>query len=213
MSIDETLPLKFRIEAILFASPEPLSIQELAPYLPEQTAIDALLLELQKDYENRGIRLKKFGEKWGFRTSEEMSDFLSPLKEEERKLSRAALETLTIIAYHQPVTRAEIEAIRGVQVSRGTLDILTECNWIKPGKRSETLGRAMVWETTNEFLDHFSLSSIEDLPGINELREAGFMPDLMHSISMEKETDSANDNALDLTENDEMAEMEEVESD
>ena len=124
-----------------------------------------------------------------------------------------ALETLTIIAYHQPVTRAEIEAIRGVQVSRGTLDILTECNWIKPGKRSETLGRAMVWETTNEFLDHFSLSSIEDLPGINELREAGFMPDLMHSISMEKETDSANDNALDLTEgeeHDEMAEMEEM---
>ncbi len=188
----ENVSLKSQIEAILFASPEPLSENELTLYFPEHTDLPKLLSELQQDYSERGIRLYKRGEKWAFRTAEEISEILSPLREEERKLSRAALETLAIIAYHQPITRAEIESIRGVQVSRGTLDILSECDWIAPGKRLEGLGRAMTWVTTDVFLDQFSLSSREDLPGIAELRDAGFMPDILQRISIEQDHEDEN---------------------
>ncbi len=178
---------KYIIEAVLFASAEPLSAQQLQDYVPEGTSVETLLQELQQDYQQRGIRLQQYGDKWLFHTADEAKSLLSPFKVEERKLSRAATETLTIIAYHGPVTRAEIEAIRGVQVSRGTLDILMEVDWIAPKKSHEGVARAWQWHVTDNFLSHFGLTSLEDLPGITELQEAGFMPDMLRKFSDEDE--------------------------
>lgn len=163
------------LEAILFAAAEPLSEKQLAARLPEDADLKDLLAALQAYYEGRGVQLVRRGKSWVFRTA----DDIRPLLEKEivvpRKLSRAAIETLAIIAYHQPVTRAEIEEIRGVGLSRGTLDVLLEAEWIKPGKRRETPGRPVTWRTTDDFLDHFGLEDIRDLPGIKELKAAGLL--------------------------------------
>jgi segregation and condensation protein B len=163
------------LEAVLFASAEPLSERELARRLPEDAAIPALLAALNADYADRGVNLVRAGKTWAFRTSRDLAAALSRDKLTERRLSRAALETLAIIAYHQPVTRAEIEEIRGVQLSKGTLDVLFDQGWIRPKGRRQTPGRPVTWGTTDTFLDHFGLESLAELPGVDELKLTGLL--------------------------------------
>ncbi len=163
------------LEAVLFASADPLSERELAQRLPEDAAIPVLLAALKADYADRGVNLVRAGKTWVFRTSPDLAALLSRDKLTERKLSRAALETLAITAYHQPVTRAEIEEIRGVQLSKGTLDVLFDQGWIRPKGRRQTPGRPVTWGTTDTFLDHFGLESLAELPGVDELKMAGLL--------------------------------------
>ena len=163
------------LEAVLFAATEPLTPQQLHERMPEDSDVGGLLMNLQDDYKDRGIRLVEFNNHWAFRTSPDLADDLSLERQETRKLSKAAVETLSIIAYHQPVTRAEIENIRGVATSKGTLDVLMECEWIKPGKRRDTVGKPLTWITTNAFLDHFGLESTMDLPGLDEMKASGLL--------------------------------------
>jgi len=163
------------LEALLFASEEPLSTQELHERMPEGADVGSCLMALKDDYKERGVHLVEMDGRWAFRTAPDLADVLSMEKEEKKKLSRAALETLAIIAYHQPVTRAEIENIRGVATNRGTLDVLIEAGWVKPGKRRETLGRPLTWITTANFLDQFALESLMDLPGLDELKASGLL--------------------------------------
>ena len=163
------------LEAILFASAAPLSPQALHDRMPEGADVGSLLMELQKHYDGRGVNLINSDNHWAFRTATDLAASFSLEKEVARKLSRAAMETLAIIAYHQPITRAEIENIRGVATNRGTLDALMEMGWIKPGKRRETLGRPVTWLTTSGFLDHFSLESVMDLPGMDEMKASGLL--------------------------------------
>lgn len=163
------------VEAILFASAEPIDPRVIAARLPEGTDVDALLEELAGLYANRGVNVCRRDGRWAIRTAPDLAPHLQIETEQVRKLSRAAIEALAVIAYHQPITRAEIEEIRGVQLSRGTLDMLLECGWIKPGRRRRTPGRPVTWMTTPAFLDHFGLESIEDLPGLDELKAAGLI--------------------------------------
>ncbi len=174
-SIDAALQHKRLLEALLFASPEPLPTRALHERMPEGADVGGLLMELQQDYDGRGVELVERQGHWAFRTAADLSDALNLEKEVQRKLSRAAMETLSIIAYHQPVTRAEIENIRGVGTHKGTLDALMEMGWVKPGRRRETPGRPLTWLTTTEFLDHFSLESLMDLPGMDDLKAAGLL--------------------------------------
>ncbi len=163
------------LEAILFASAEPMTERMLANRLPDGAEIKVLLKELQAKYDGGGVTLNHAGTSWAFRTAPDLSDFLNKEVEVARKLSRAAIETLAIIAYHQPVTRAEIEEIRGVSISKGTVDILLEAEWIKPKGRRQTPGRPLQWGTTDEFLDHYGLEKLRDLPGTEELKAAGLL--------------------------------------
>ncbi len=163
------------LEAILFASSEPLSTAFLHERMGEGVDVGGLLLLLQQTYEKRGVNLVNIQGMWAFRTAVDLAGDLNIDKIMHKKLSRAAMETLAIIAYHQPVTRAEIENIRGVATHRGTLDALMEMEWIKPGRRRESLGRPLTWVTTNGFLDHFSLESIVDLPGMDEMKASGLL--------------------------------------
>ncbi len=162
-------------EALLFASDRPLSSIAIAEQLTEGSDVEAILLNLQKKYQNCGVNLVQVAGKWMFQTAADLAFLLRKEEEKERKLSRAAVETLSIIAYHQPVTRAEIEDIRGVGLSKGTLDVLMEATWIKPLGRRRTLGRPMTYGTTEDFLVHFGLNSVKDLPGLAELKAAGFL--------------------------------------
>jgi len=164
-----------RLEALLFASAEPLTDSELAARLPEGTDVGSLIEELQSLYANRGVNLVKRGRGWAFRTAPDVAPYLHHEREAPRRLSRAAVETLAIIAYQQPVTRAEIEEIRGVTLSKGTLDLLLEAGWIRPRGRRRVPGRPATWGTTEAFLDHFGLDSIDALPGIDELKAAGLL--------------------------------------
>ncbi len=163
------------VEAMLFASAEPLSRKMLEERLPHGCDAAAALEGVRKRYEGRGVQLVRVGDKWAMRTAPDLGFLMRREQHEARKLSRAAIETLAIIAYHQPATRAEIEEIRGVAVSRGTLDMLLELGWIRLGPRRMTPGRPATFATTDAFLDHFGLSSARDLPGIKELREAGLL--------------------------------------
>lgn len=164
------------IEALLFASEEPLSTKDLHERIDdEQADVGGALMELQAHYEGRGIELNNFDGKWAFRTASDLGEHLNLERQVQRKLSRAALETLAIISYHQPVTRAEIENIRGVATNRGTLDALIEAGWVKPGRRRQTPGRPLTWVSTPTFLDQFSLESIMDLPGMDDLKAAGLL--------------------------------------
>jgi segregation and condensation protein B len=160
---------------LLVASAEPLSERMLSNRLPKNLDAKALLKALQHDYANRGVNLVRAGNSWAFRTADDLSAVLNVEAEVSRKMSRATIETMAIVAYHQPVTRAEIEEIRGVSLSKGTLDSLFEKEWIKPRGRRETPGRPMTWGTTDAFLDHFGLSRVTDLPGMDELRAAGLL--------------------------------------
>lgn len=167
---------KLRIlEAILFAASEPLDTGTLAEYLPEDENVEALLDELQNLYATRGINLTRVAGKWSFRTAEDLAHLLKSYAVEQKRLSKAALETLSIVAYHQPVTRAEIEDIRGVSTSKGTLDVLLETGWIKMRGRRRSPGRPVTYGTSQSFLEHFSLNTIQDLPGLAELKDAGLL--------------------------------------
>jgi len=169
------------VEALLFASPEPVSEEAIAERLPSQTDVAALLADLVSHYDGRGVAPVKIAGRWSFRTAEDLGPRLKIKVKRSRRLSRASLETLAIVAYHQPITRAEIEEVRGVGLSKGTLDLLLEIGWIRPSGRRRTPGRPLQWRTSDEFLQHFGLESLDDLPGREELKASGLLdprPDL-----------------------------------
>ncbi|PRD41235.1 SMC-Scp complex subunit ScpB [Phyllobacterium phragmitis] len=168
-------------EALIFASAEPVSERALAERLPSNVDIPAVLRALQSDYQRRGVNLVRSGDAWAFRTAADLTFLMSREAVQQRKLSRAALEVLAIVAYHQPVTRAELEDIRGVETSKGTLDVLMETGWIKMRGRRRVPGRPVTYGTTESFLDHFGLPDIRDLPGMEELRGAGLLSARMPS--------------------------------
>jgi segregation and condensation protein B len=163
------------VEALLFASAEPLRAVDIAPYLGEGVDVKGLLAALQAEYAGRGVNLVRRGEGWAFRTAEDLGFLLRREEHETRPLSRAALETLSIIAYHQPATRAEIEEVRGVATGKGTLDLLMEAGWVRMRGRRRTPGRPVTYGTTEAFLDHFGLESLSDLPGLDELKGSGLL--------------------------------------
>ena len=163
------------VEALLFASQRPLKAQDIEDRLPVGVPVMELISELKNDYLSRGVNLVNVAGGWSFRTADDLKDNLRSLVQVKRRLSAAAIETLAIIAYHQPVTRGDIEAIRGVAVSKGTLDTLLECNWIRPRGRRRVPGRPLQWGTSEEFLEYFSLENLNDLPGIEELKATGLL--------------------------------------
>lgn len=187
------------VEAMLFASAEPLGADSFAQFLPQSTDIAALLSDLAENYANRGVNIVQVSGKFALRTAPDMGSLLRREKTEQKRLTRAALETLAIIAYHQPVTRAEIEDVRGVAISKGTLDNLLEIGWAKMRGRRKTPGRPVTYGTTDAFLSHFGLNELTDLPGLQELKAAGLlegnlppgfdipMPKLGDSLTAEEE--------------------------
>jgi segregation and condensation protein B len=175
LAIEEEIQARRLVEAILFASAEPVSEERLLAELPRGVDLDAVLARLRADYRGRGIELVAVADAWMFRTAPDLAKRLRREIVEPRKLGRAALETLAIIAYHQPVTRAEIEQVRGVAMSKGTLDILLETGWVRLRGRRRTPGRPVTWGTTDAFLTHFGLENIRNLPGLDELKAAGLL--------------------------------------
>ena len=163
------------LEALLFASQKPISEKQLVERLPDDADISKLVSALKDSYDGHGINLVQVGSGWAFRTAPELGSHLVLERDVRRKLSRAAVETLSIIAYYQPITRAEIEEIRGVTVSKGTIDVLFEAHWIGPKGRRRSPGRPVTWGTTEQFLDHFGISRLDDLPGVDELKAAGLL--------------------------------------
>jgi segregation and condensation protein B len=163
------------LEALLFASAEPLRAADMAPFLGEGADVQSLLTALQAQYAGRGVNLVRRGDGWAFRTAEDLGFLLRREQHDTRPLSRAALETLSIIAYHQPATRAEIEEVRGVATGKGTLDLLMEAGWIRMRGRRRTPGRPVTYGTTEAFLDHFGLETLSDLPGMEELKGSGLL--------------------------------------
>ncbi|HEY1607240.1 MAG TPA: SMC-Scp complex subunit ScpB [Allosphingosinicella sp.] len=163
------------VEAVLFAAAEPMSPDEIQAHVGEGVAVELALGALAADYAGRGINLVERGGRWHFQTAGDLAHILRREREEPRRLSRAAVETLAIVAYHEPVSRAEIEAIRGVQISKGTLDVLMEAGWVRPAGRREAPGRPLTYATTPAFLAHFGLESRRDLPGIDDLKAAGLL--------------------------------------
>lgn len=163
------------VEALLFASRDPLPVFEIAERLPDGVSAESILEKLQVRYATRGVHLVQIKDRWAFRTAPDLGDALRVEMAVRRKLSRAAIETLSIVAYHEPVTRADIEEIRGVAVSKGTLDALLEAGWIQPRGRRQVPGRPLTWGTTEAFLDHFGLTALSDLPGLDELKATGML--------------------------------------
>ncbi len=192
------------VEAMLFASAEPMTLRELESRMPHGCDAAEAMAYLRKRYEGRGVRVVKSGDAWAMRTAPDLAFLMHKEVVETRKLSRAAVETLAIIAYHQPATRAEIEEIRGVSVSRGTIDQLLEMEWIRIGRRRMTPGRPVTFIVTQEFLDHFGLENTRDLPGLKELRAAGLLdnrppPGLMPGpLGDESEEDPGDDEQSEL---------------
>lgn len=184
------------VEAALFAAEAPLNETELANTIGSDAELKPVLAQVAAEYAGRGINLVERGGRWHFQTAPDLAYILRRTREEPRKLSRAAIETLAIIAYHEPVSRAEIEAIRGVQISKGTLDVLMEAGWIRPAGRREAPGRPLTFATTKGFLDHFGLQSRRDLPGIDDLRAAGLLDPVDIALEqMEVEVESADADA------------------
>ena len=184
---------KRAVEATLFASEKPMTIADIRAYVGDELDIRQILVDLQQDFQDRGIVLIKTGDRWHFQTAQDLSHLLRRERAEMRKLSRAGMETLAIIAYHEPVSRAEIEAIRGVQVAKGTLDVLMEASWVRPAGRREVPGRPLIYATTAEFLTHFGLQSRRDLPGIDDLRAAGLLDPVdlvLEQMELEAEADA-----------------------
>jgi segregation and condensation protein B len=173
--LDPAADVTRAVEATLFAAAEPLSVQDIAAYVGPDIDVKAALASLTNLYASRGVNLVERGGKWHFQTASDLAHILRREREETRKLSRAGIETLAIIAYHEPVSRAEIEAIRGVQISKGTLDVLMEAGWVRPAGRRESPGRPLTFATTPAFLAHFGLETRRDLPGIDDLRAAGLL--------------------------------------
>jgi segregation and condensation protein B len=163
------------VEATLFAAEQPMTTDQIRAYVGDDVDVPSALTRLAAHYEGRGIELVRRGSSWHFQTAADLAHLLRREREETRKLSRAAVETLAIIAYHEPVSRAEIEAIRGVQISKGTLDVLMEAGWVRPAGRREVPGRPLIYATTAGFLTHFGLTSRKDLPGIDDLKAAGLL--------------------------------------
>lgn len=163
------------MEALLFASSQPLSLAEMSPYVGDGADLRSLIVELQRMYATRGVNLVRRGDRWAFRTAEDLGFLLRREEQETRPLSRAALETLAIIAYHQPATRAEIEEVRGVAAGKGTMDLLMEAGWVRMRGRRRTPGRPVTYGTTEAFLDHFGLENLSDLPGLEDLKGAGLL--------------------------------------
>ncbi len=182
------------MEAVLFAAERPLSAGEIAAHVGNGVDVPAVLAALEAHYAARGFNLLERGGRWHFQTAPDLAFVLRRERDEVRKLSRAAIETLAIIAYHEPVSRAEIEAIRGVQISSGTLDMLMAAQWVKPAGRRETPGRPLTYATTAAFLTHFGLATRRDLPGIDDLRAAGLLDTVdlaFESLHLETPDDSA----------------------
>ncbi len=193
------------LEAILFASGEPVEEDDLKDKINDKKNLSNYLTMIQDFYQNRGINLIKTGHKWSFRTSTDLIDELTIFKNQKRKLSRAALETLSIIAYQQPITRSEIENIRGVQMGRGSIDHLMEIGWIKPSGRKNIPGKPTLWTTTEKFIEHFGLKDLSDLPNKDELKASGFLDKraAIATISDLAKNDGINeDDVIDNNEND-----------
>jgi segregation and condensation protein B len=180
------------VEAVLFAAEHPLTKAEIEAAAGEGVDVASGLAALSESYADRGIQPVERGGRWHFQTAPDLAHILRRTREEPRKLSRAAIETLAIIAYHEPVSRAEIEAIRGVQISKGTLDVLMEAGWARPAGRREAPGRPLIYATTAGFLTHFGLESRRDLPGIEDLRAAGLL-DPVDDVLMHAEVESGGD--------------------
>jgi segregation and condensation protein B len=209
------------LEALLFTSQDLMTEKELSQFFPAGTDVELLLEHMQQQYENRGVNVVKRGNGWGLRTSPDLSEKLEVRKVETRPLSRAAIETLAIIAYHQPVTRAEIEQIRGVSISKSTFELLVAETLIKPGKRRDVVGRPLTWITTQNFLDSFGLENIKQLPNLQELKEAGLlsvMPPQLGDGIEQPSLPMMNDEQLEVEEpteeysDDEFAEQTEIET-
>lgn len=186
------------VEAAVFASSEPLTVAELRLHVGDGGDVPAALAQLVAEYAGRGINLVQRGGRWHFQTAADLAHILRREKDEPRKLSRAGMETLAIIAYHEPVSRAEIEAIRGVQVAKGTLDVLMQSGWIRPAGRREVPGRPLLYATSPEFLTHFGLASRRDLPGIEDLRAAGLLDPIdlaMESLLPQSSLENADEDA------------------
>ncbi len=181
------------VEAILFASAAPVSLPELISRMPHGCDPAEALVTLRRRYEGRGVQMVRIGDAYGFRTAPDLGHLMQKETSEQRKLSRAAIETLAIVAYHQPVTRTEIEEIRGVAVSRGTVDQLMELDWIRFGRRRMTPGRPVTFVVTDHFLDHFGLESARDLPGLKDLRAAGLLDNrpLPGALAVQSDEDEA----------------------
>lgn len=210
MSVDlEHLRL---LEALLFASGEPLDARALAERLPEDVSVEAVLAELQAQYAPRGINLVRRDGKWAFRTAADLAGRLHIEQVQTRRLSRAAIEVLAVIAYNQPITRAEIEEVRGVALSKGTLDTLFEAGWIRPKGRRRTPGRPLQWATTDGFLDYFGLESLDDLPTLKELKAAGLL-DTRPAADAYGNRAVEGDAPVDTLEDDEDPELEPLEDD
>ena len=173
-NLDYNLKQKI-IEAVIFQSADPINFKALEKYVSDKEVLDDILFILKEKYNTSGVNLININNSYAFRTSYEVAEFLNIEKLIPKPLSRAATETLSIIAYHQPITRSEIEDIRGVSLSKGTLDLLWELSWIKPGQRRATPGRPLTWVTTNFFLDHFGLKNVSDLPGMDDLKNSGLL--------------------------------------
>lgn len=189
------------VEATLFAAEQPMTIEQIRAYVGDAVDIGAALATLVAQYDGRGIELVQRGKAWHFQTAADLAHLLRREREESRRLSRAAVETLAIIAYHEPVSRAEIEAIRGVQISKGTLDVLMEAGWVRPAGRREVPGRPLIYATTAGFLQHFGLTSRKDLPGLDDLKAAGLLDpvdialgDMHFGEESESELEIADDN-------------------
>ena len=193
------------IEALVFASTKAVSVKSILPYLKDETQLPEIIDMIQSRYDERsGLRFEVSGDQMAFRTKDDVARYLSLDRPVQKPLSRAALEVLAIIAYHQPITRSEIEEIRGISLSRGTLDILLELEWVKPRGRRRTPGRPLTWGTSPAFLDHFGLSSVEDLPGMDELKSAGLLRKGqilggLGELTSEDGTDEDTDDLLDET--------------
>lgn len=202
--MDTALMHQRMVEALLFASEKPLSVGDMEERVPDGVDVECHLTILEELYEGRGVQLVQVAGKYMFRTADDLAFLLRREVDEPRKLSRAAVETLAIIAYHQPCTRSEIEEIRGVTISKGTLDVLMEAGWVRMAGRRRTPGRPVTYGTTEEFLVHFGVESIKDLPGLQELKAAGLLDsvdtalDKMGGMPVAADDDEADDDQIDL---------------
>ena len=193
-----------KIEALIFASSKPISEKEIQKRLDLHEDISEVMSNLEDAYQHRGINLKKISKGWIFLTNTEVSDIFHEKKEVQKRLSKQAIETLAIIVYHQPITKAENESIRGVNIGQGIFDQLMELGWIAPGGRKEVPGRPILWETTDDFLLHFGLGTLDNLPGIEEMKSSGLLNDNFASMNIQELTDDLDkDEAFIEEENDE----------
>ena len=199
---------KRAVEATLFASEKPMTLSDIRAYVGDELDLRQILADLQEDFRHRGIVLVKTGDRWHFQTAQDLSHLLRRERAELRKLSRAGMETLAIIAYHEPVSRAEIEAIRGVQVAKGTLDVLMEAGWVRPAGRREVPGRPLIYATTAVFFTHFGLQSRRDLPGMDDLKAAGLLDPVdlvLEQMELEAEGETETDQDSDEPDEQEFA--------